>query len=319
MTPPDQRYLEWLRTVDNASPHTLRATDGDLRDLCAFLADQPGEPDLLQVDRRLARAYLASLMERALTPRTIARRLATLRGFYRFLVKDGTLPRSPLDGLQNPRQGRPLPRPLDLPTTLELLEAPHAAPHTAKAPGSRAARRSANAEALAARDAALLELLYATGLRISEALSLPLTGLDLTRRSVRVTGKGQKTREVPFHARCATALRDYLALRPSLAPTCELVFVGHEGGPLGDRSARRIFERLHRSGQIAGHIHPHQLRHTFATHLLDNGLDLRHIQELLGHASVGTTQIYTHVSVDQLREIHAKAHPRQRSSRRPSS
>ncbi len=309
MTPPDRRYLEWLRIVDNASPHTLRATDADLRDLATFLAEHPDEPSFTQVDRKVARAYLASLMERTQSPRTIARKLATLRGFYRFMVKDGTLERSPMDGLRNPRLGRPLPRPLDLTTTLELLDAPKDRPgHSDSSP-----------DPLAARDRALLELLYATGLRISEALNLPLADLDLSRRSVRVLGKGNKVRDVPFHHRCEAMLRDYLALRSCLLPTHELVFVARDGGRLSDRSARRVLERATREGGIAQPVHPHQLRHTFATHLLDNGLDLRHIQELLGHASIGTTQIYTHVSVDQLRQVHAAAHPRQRSARRHSS
>lgn len=302
---PEQRYLHWLRTIDNASPHTLRATDGDLRDLLAFLADQPHEPTLGQVDRKLARAYLASLMERALSHRTIARKLATLRGFYRFLVQHGTMAASPWDGFENPRLGRPLPRPLDLPRTLELLDA-------VRDPGPQEDRVD---KVMTLRDTALLELLYATGLRISEALSLPLDQLDLKRRSLRVVGKGRKVREVPLHERCAEALEAYLAERPALKPNHELVFVGRDGGLLSDRSARRILERLVKSGKVGQAVHPHQLRHTFATHLLDNGCDLRHIQELLGHASIGTTQIYTHVSVDQLRQVHAAAHPRQRRSR----
>lgn len=300
---PVRRYLEWLRTIENASPHTLRAVDGDLRDLSAFLADQPDEPTFGQVDRKLARAYLASLMERALSPRTIARKLATLRGFYAHLVKTSAIASSPLDGFENPRQGRPLPRPLDLPTTLELLEAPLTNPV------------EGDDQSLALRDTALLELLYATGVRISEALSLPLPDLDLAARTVRVSGKGRKVRVVPFHQRCADALRDYLQVRSSFAPNHDLVFVGRDGGPLSDRSARRILERLAKQGSVKAPVHPHQLRHTFATHLLDNGCDLRHIQELLGHASVGTTQIYTHVSVDQLRQVHAAAHPRQRRTK----
>lgn len=312
MSSPEQRYLEHLRTIDNASPHTLRAVDGDLRDLAAFLADQPGEPTLVQVDRRLARAYLATLMQRSLSPRTVARKLATLRGFYGHLVKGGALPRSPFDGFENPRQGRPLPRPLDLPATVELLAAPER-----MEPDERL--DAAKAHALTLRDKALLELLYASGLRISEALSLTLDALDLEARTLRVLGKGQKVREVPFHARAAQALVDYLAERATLAPTHARVFVGRDGGPLSDRSARRVLERLTDAGLTAQPVHPHQLRHTFATHLLDNGCDLRHIQELLGHASIGTTQIYTHLSVDHLRQVHAAAHPRRRSARLPKT
>ncbi len=290
----DQRYLERLRVIDNASPHTLRATDADLRDLARFLADRPNEPALEAVDKRDLRAYLASLMEREQSPRTVARKLATLRGFYHFLVSEGVLARSPMDGLQNPRRGRPLPRPLDVGTTVELLDA------------------KKKDDPLARRDRALMELLYATGLRISEALDLDLERLDIPRRSVRVTGKGRKVREVPFHQRCASALEEWLEVRHTLArDDVPEVFVGRDGRRLGDRSARRILSQAALEGGLGQHVHPHQLRHGFATHLLDRGLDLRMIQELLGHSSVGTTQIYTHVSIDQLRSVHQHAHPRQ--------
>jgi site-specific recombinase XerD len=308
----EARYLTWLRTVDHASPHTLRATDADLRDLSRFLSlrRQPGsarpcadadlqhEPTLATVDARDLRAYLAGLMERAQSPRTIARKLATLRSFYGWLVRTGARPDAPTDGLRNPRQGRPLPRPLDLSTTLELLDTPP----------------SDTPRGL--RDKAFLELLYASGLRVSEAVELTLDRLDLTRRSVRVIGKGQKTRDVPFHARCAEALSAWLEARltilgPDPDPVAKTrVFLADRGGPLSDRSARRLVERAAKEGAVGQHVHPHRLRHGFATHLLDRGLDLRHIQELLGHASISTTQVYTHVSVDQLQRVHTLAHPR---------
>jgi len=300
---PEARFLHRLRTLDNVSPHTLRATDADLRDLAGFVLghrpDLEDQPDALAlVDRRDLRAYLAGLMERAQSPRTIARKLATLRSFYRFLVRDGSRATSPMDGIRNPRLGRPLPSPLDVGATLELLDAP-------EGDGARASR-----------DRAFLELLYAAGLRVSEATGLTLDRLDLERRSVRVIGKGNKTRDVPIHARAAAALREWLTLRPALiTPSSDpgrLVFLADRGGPLSDRSARRLVERAAKQGGLGRHVHPHQLRHGFATHLLDRGLDLRHIQELLGHASISTTQVYTHVSVDQLQRVHRLAHPRAR-------
>jgi len=304
---PERRFLDRLRALDNVSPHTLRATDADLRDFAGFLighrADLEEAPDALaRVDRRDLRAYLATLMERAQSPRTIARKLATLRSFYRFVVREGTRTTSPMDGLRNPRLGRPLPSPLDLPATLELLDAP-------SGDGARATR-----------DRAFLELLYAAGLRVSEATGLTLDRLDLVGRSVRVIGKGNKTRDVPIHARAAAALSEWLALRPALftpttdVATTKLVFLADRGGPLSDRSARRLVERASKEGGLGRHVHPHQLRHGFATHLLDRGLDLRHIQELLGHASISTTQVYTHVSVEQLQRVHRLAHPRARAS-----
>lgn len=311
-TSPEARFLHRLRTLDNVSPHTLRATDADLRDLAGFIVghrpDLEDHPDALAlVDRRDLRAYLAGLMERAQSPRTIARKLATLRSFYRFLVRDGSRPSSPMDGIRNPRMGRPLPSPLDVGATLELLDAP-------EGDGARATR-----------DRAFLELLYAAGLRVSEATGLSLDRLDLARRSVRVIGKGNKTRDVPIHARAAAALGEWLALRPALLTqtsdpiTRQRVFLADRGGPLSDRSARRLVERAAKEGGLGRHVHPHQLRHGFATHLLDRGLDLRLIQELLGHASISTTQVYTHVSVDQLQRVHRLAHPRARLPATPTT
>lgn len=307
---PEQRYREHLRTIDHASEHTIRAAEGDLRDLTAFLiehrADLDDRPDALElVDRRDLRAYLAHLMERAQSPRSIARRLATLRSFYRFLVRRGRISRSPMDGIANPRRGRSLPAPLDLPSTIELLDAPVRGSDDPRSP----------------RDRALLELLYAAGLRISEAVALTLDRLDLEGRSVRVIGKGKKTRVVPIHERAAAALRAWLEVRGELAsrrddPDEEHVFLADRGGPLSARSARRIVARVAERAGLGRHVHPHQLRHSFATHLLERGLDLRHIQELLGHTSVSTTQIYTQVSVDQLQRVHRLAHPRARIPRR---
>ncbi len=305
-TTPQARYLRHLRAIDGASPHTVRAADADLRDLSAFITTRHpawhDHPDALcRVDRLDLRAYLAHLMERAQSPRTIARKLATLRSFYRHLVRDGALAASPMDGITNPRRGRPLPSPLDLPATLELLDAP-----AGDTPRAR-------------RDRALLELLYAAGLRVSEAVGLTLDRLDLDQRAVRVIGKGDKTRLVPIHARAAAALSEWLAARPALladapdpAASAPFVFLADRGAPLSDRAARRIVERAARQGALGRHVHPHQLRHGFATHLLERGLDLRMIQELLGHASVSTTQVYTHVSVEQLQRVHRLAHPRAR-------
>jgi len=311
---PERRFLTHLRTIENVSPHTLRATDADLRDLAAFvLAHRPDledRPDALAlVDRADVRAYLAGLMERAQSPRTIARKLATLRSFYRFLVRQGDLSRAPTDGVSNPKLGRPLPEPLDPTATLELLDAPK------------------DDTPIARRDRAFLELLYAAGLRVSEAVGLTLDRLDLARRIVRVVGKGNKTREVPIHARAADAISEWLAARSLVlkasgadrAPGDDpgLVFLAARGGPLSDRSARRLVEKAARAGALGRHVHPHQLRHGFATHLLDRGMDLRHIQELLGHASISTTQVYTHVSIDQLQRAHRLAHPRARRAPKP--
>jgi len=286
-----QRYLDELRTLDNVSPHTLRATRVDLEDLDAF-ARARGKR-LVAVDRLDVRSYLGALADRV-SARTITRKLAILRGFYRWLVRQGTLERSPMDGLQNPRFGRPLPQVLEVEQVVALLDAPR------------------GEDAMAVRDRAIMELLYAAGLRVSEAAHLTLDGLMLARRQVRVVGKGDKTRDVPIHARCAAALEAWLAVRGTLpgAGATPRVFLGARGRPLSDRGIRRLVDHAALAAGTGRPVHPHELRHSFATHLLDHGTDLRHIQELLCHASVGTTQIYTHVSTEQLARVYDEAHPR---------
>lgn len=288
-------YIEFLRAIRDASPHTLRATDADLRDLASFLVMRPGAPPLGRVDRQDLRAYLASLARRN-AARTISRKLATLRGFFRWLVREGRLEASPMDGITNPRQGRSLPEVLDVDSVLTLLEAP---------PGD-------TPQGL--RDRALLETLYAAGLRVAELVGLDRARLDLAAGFVRVIGKGRKTREVPIHRRAARVLRRYLdEARPALlgdhAPH-DAVFLNRRGGRLTDRSVRRIIDNTVLRAAAARNVHPHMLRHSFATHLLGSGVDLRLIQELLGHESVGTTQIYTHVGIEHLTQVYDAAHPR---------
>ena len=287
-----QRYVDELRTLDNASPHTLRATRGDLDDLDRFVT--PRGKSLAAVDRGDIRSYLAALADRV-SARTITRKLAVLRGFYRWLISQGRLERSPMDGLQNPRFGRPLPEVLDVDQVVSLIEAP------------------TGEGTLALRDRAVLELLYAAGLRVSEVATLTLDQVMLSRGSVRVVGKGSKTRDVPIHARCVAALTDWLRVRGDLlAPgvATPRVFIGARGEPLSDRGIRRLVDAAALRAGTGRPVHPHELRHSFATHLLDHGTDLRHIQEMLGHASVATTQIYTHVSMEQLTRVYDQAHPR---------
>ena len=297
-------YVEHLRTLRDASPHTLRATDADLRDLADFLAGRPGAPPVARVDRQTLRAYVASLARRN-AARTISRKLATLRGFFRWLVREGRLDASPMDGLTNPRQGRPLPEVLGVDDVLALLEAP-----PADSP-------------VGLRDRALLETLYASGLRVAELVGLDLVDLDLGAGFMRVVGKGRKTRDVPIHRRGVRVLERYLAAgRPALLgdrPDEGALFLNRRGGRLTDRSVRRSLDAAVLRAATARSVHPHMLRHSFATHLLGSGVDLRVIQELLGHESVGTTQIYTHVGVEHLTRVYDAAHPRARRGPRASS
>lgn len=295
-------YLHHLRAVRNLSPHTLRAARADLEDFLGFARDAAGERavdvTLAGVERAVARGYVAALSRRGLKPRTIARRLSSLRGFYRWLQREGRREDSPLDGVANPRQGRPLPETLSVDAVLELLDSP---------PGDRP-------DGL--RDRAIMELLYAAGLRVAELVGLDVIDLDLPGRVVRVTGKGRKTRVVPVHARCVRAIEAYLPARGEFlgrggyTEDHGALFLNQRGGRLTDRSVRRVLDKAVERAASARGVHPHLMRHSFATHLLDGGVDLRFIQELLGHASVATTQIYTHVSVEHLTRVYDAAHPR---------
>ncbi|MCB9727625.1 MAG: tyrosine recombinase [Deltaproteobacteria bacterium] len=294
---PVATYIHQLRTLDNASPHTLRAVAGDLRDLADYLARAGVDVAPADVDPPRVRAYVADLAQRT-GARTIARRLSTLRGFYQWLVRQGRRDDTPMHGLQNPRQGRPLPESVPVDTMMALL-----APPTSDAPA-------------ALRDHAILQLLYASGLRVSELCGLDVGDVDTSRGWVRVLGKGRKVREVPVHAQARAAVQRWLAARPGLVargkgaqPTTAL-FLNRRGGRLTDRSVRRVLDREVLRVAAAQHIHPHMVRHAFATHLLDGGVDIRHIQELLGHASISTTQVYTHVGIERLIRVYDSAHPR---------
>ncbi len=295
---PTEAYVDHLRVVRNLSAHTLRATDVDLRDLAGFLVrvEWPVGPE--DVDSRILRAYVRDLARRV-GQRTIARRLATLRGLYRWLVREGRRDDTPMHGIQNPKAGRPLPETVPVDTMVDLL----------RGPGGESAATL--------RDRALLHMLYAAGLRVSELVGLDVRDVDLVQRHVRVTGKGNKQRQVPIHAACAQVHRHWLERRGELLGRGgrredhgALYLNARDGGRLTDRSVRRILEREVLRCAAGLHIHPHMVRHAFATHLLEGGVDIRHIQELLGHASVSTTQIYTHVGIEHLVSVYDAAHPR---------
>jgi len=291
------QYLEHLRVVRNASPHTLRAVEGDLRDLARFLGERAPTVPVERVDPLLARAYVACLAGRV-GARTVARRLSTLRGFYRWLNREDIRDDSPMIAIPNPRQGRPLPETVPVDLMIRLLSGP---------PGETAA---------GSRDRALLEVLYAAGLRVSELVGLDLPDLELREGWLRVEGKGRKVRQVPIHDRAIAALGRWLDRRGELLAkgkdrgALDAVFLNQRGGRLSARSVRRILDREVLRCAAGLHIHPHMIRHAFATHILEGGVDVRHVQELLGHASISTTQIYTHLSIDRLIRVYDDAHPR---------
>ena len=297
-----QDFLEDLEERRGASPNTVRSYGSDLAQFTEFLEAERGSgvrtPGASQVDTGVLRAYLGSLHERGLSSTTVARKLAALRSLYRYLIRSGAVETDPARALKAPRTPGRIPTRMELDEVEALLNAPD--PTTA----------------LGCRDLAILELLYGTGLRVSELVSLNLADLNPNHRILRVLGKGRKERVVPFGEVAADALGPWLRIRAGIQGTggdAEAVFLNSRGGRLSDRSVRTVVQRyLGEAGlvRLAGAVSPHTLRHAFATHLLDRGADLRSIQELLGHASLATTQKYTHVSTAKIFEVYSKTHPR---------
>jgi len=286
------------------SPRTVLAYRTDLHRFADFwereFANSPaGKTPLTKIDTLAVRSYLASLHRAKLAHRSLARHLSTLRSFFRWACREGHLEKSPAMGLATPRLPKQLPRAMTMPDTERLLDAQ-------------------DEGFVPERDRALFELLYASGLRVSEAAGLDLEDVDFSSRLVRVTGKGNKERIVPFGESAGDALQEYLpsraALRHRAAETGddsgEPLFVNARGGRLTTRSMARLLKRRLRAAGLPEEISPHALRHTFATHLLQAGADLRAIQELLGHASLSTTQKYTHLDAARLREVYRNAHPK---------
>lgn len=288
------RYLAQLSATGGASAHTLRAYGGDLTELLAFLEGHgikaPGE-----VHARTLRAFLVELDERSLAPSTIQRKLSAVRAFFRYLEREGLIDRHPATGLRQRRTGRRLPACLELSEVEALLRAPQA-----DSPAGR-------------RDRALFETLYSAGTRAAETVGLDRADIDFPRGLARVRGKGKKERLAPLGRFAIEALEIYLKdpARPRPQPAAAgAVFLNLRGGRLTTRSLGRILSKHALAAGILRHATPHTLRHSFATHLLDRGADLRAVQELLGHAHLVTTQIYTHISIERLRTVYNQAHPR---------
>ena len=281
-------FLEYLAVERGASPHTVRGYAGDLREFSAFLR-RAGETGPAAIDMRSVRAYLASLHQRGLAKSSIGRKLASVRSCLRFLARRGVIEQSPARAVRSPRPPRRLPSFLPKDESKQLLD---------RAPGP---------SVTGCRDHALLELLYATGIRVAECCGLDGTDVDRSHGTVRVLGKGDKERVVPVGEVALQAIDAYLAARG--LPDGPL-FTNARGGRLTTRSAQRIVGRLARLSGTRRRVTPHTLRHTFATHMLGEGADLRLIQELLGHQRLSTTQRYTHVSPEHLMKVYDAAHPR---------
>lgn len=285
-------FLRVLEGERGASPHTLTAYRRDLRQFTAFLRQQ-GVTKWDQVTPQLARRYVAAL-DRRYARSAIARQLSAVRTFFKFLYREGRVSVDPLVLVSSPKQQRRLPKFLTPDEVRVVLQAPDLS------------------TPFGLRDRAVLEVLYATGMRVGELVALRVSDLQWE-GELRVTGKGRKERIVLVADAAVEALRRYLQVgRPKLATAraTESVFVNARGGSLTDRGVRVVLDRAIRQAGLARRVSPHVLRHTFATHLLDGGADLRTVQELLGHANLATTQIYTHVSRDWLKRVYDKAHPR---------
>jgi len=287
------RFIVHLSVERGLSPHTVRAYSADLARYLEW-ADRAGT-DPIVISHRQIRRYLAELDQAGYARRTVARRLAAVRSFFGFLVAEGLAPSDPSTVLASPKVQRRLPRLVPDDTLAKLLDVP------------------AEPTSVDIRDAALLELLYATGMRVSELTGLTLGSLDLAQGQLVAFGKGSKERLLPLHRTAVERLRAYLRdARPGLAKpdSPDAVFLSTRGRALSPEAVRRIItRRLNAVGSVTS-VSPHALRHTFATHLVDAGADLRTVQELLGHIALSTTQIYTHVGMKRLQDVHRDAHPR---------
>jgi integrase/recombinase XerC len=296
-------FLQRLLQERRMSIHTQAAYGRDLAAL-ALWCGQQGLADWHLLDHGHVRAFAARSHAGGLAPVSVQRRLSAVRSFYAFLLREGLAQHNPAVDVRAPKRAKRLPRTVDADLMARVLDTP-------------AAGLAGSDDSLAVRDLAIMELLYSSGLRLAELVGLDLLSLDLPDRTVRVTGKGDKTRIVPVGSKAITALQRWLAARAALAPPGEVaLFVGQSGRRLGPRAVQKRLADLALRQGLPVHLHPHLFRHSFATHLLESSHDLRGVQELLGHADISTTQVYTHLDFQHLAHIYDQAHPRARRSRR---
>jgi integrase/recombinase XerC len=327
-----RKYLEYLRSVRNSSPHTVLNYGKDLEQFSVYLSP-PGvsTPGVAEITHQMIREYVGQLHSQKLEKSSIARKLASLRSFFKYCVRQGLLKENPARLVPTPKLPKRIPSVLSAEEMNGFLNQLALDPPAKPRVGSKSnaaepthwhGRRSPGEEVLLLRrDRALLELLYAAGLRVSELTGLNLADMDRREKMLRVRGKGNKERIVPYGGKAQEALEAYWPVREQLllqsnagnrrrgAANNEAVFLNYTGRRLTQRSVGRIVKKYVRLANINWDLHPHSLRHAFATHLLADGADLRAIQELLGHQSLSTTQKYTHASIRQLMDIYDKSHP----------
>ncbi|MBF0619737.1 MAG: tyrosine recombinase XerC [Candidatus Omnitrophica bacterium] len=279
------KFIAHLEDEKNYSEHTLLNYRLDLEEFDFFL----NGVEVRSVDYPTLRRYLAELRVRELKPRSVARKLSSLRSFFRYLQREGVLDKNPAALLLTPKLDKTLPHFLSEGETIKLIEAPG---------------DDAGADL---RDKAIFETLYSTGIRVSELVGMDISDADLIGNIIKVYGKGKKERIVPIGNKATAAIQAYLDSRTDKVLA---LFLNKAGGRLSDRSVRNIINKHIARAAIQQKVHPHMLRHSFATHLLDHGADLRSVQELLGHVNLSTTQIYTHLTTEKLKSVYDKAHPR---------
>jgi integrase/recombinase XerC len=311
-----KQYLTYLRAVRNSSPHTIRNYESDLGQFLAFLTP-PGVamPSPQDVTHLLIREFIAHLHDLRLEKSSIARKLAAIRSFFKFAVREGLVVRNPARMVATPKLPKRVPSVLSAEDLNVFLDSVVAGPGRGSGRGRRGSKRD-DSFLMVKRDRAILEMLYASGLRVSELTGLNLSDMDRKELMLRVRGKGNKERIIPYGAKAQQALEAYEPLRQEILRKAgsrgerQAVFLNHLGTRLTQRSVARIVKKYARLANVNWDLHPHSLRHAFATHLLADGADLRAIQELLGHSSLSTTQRYTHATIRQLMEVYDKAHPR---------
>lgn len=298
------QFVLYLKLEKNASQHTIQNYQRDILQFVDFMLNQgTGEVVLYHITPLTIRSYLAFLKSEQYAKATIMRRIAALRSFFRFLCRENILKENPCKAVRTPKLDKRLPIFLDINEIAELIALP-------------------DNSLLGVRDKAILEMLYATGIRVSELVGITLPDVDFSSRTILVTGKGAKQRIVLMGRRAVAVVENYLSdVRPVLcsmpsgygrqSPKLhKYLFVNSRGGPLTDRSVRRIVDKYVELMALKKNVSPHTIRHTFATHLLDNGADLRSVQELLGHVNLSTTQLYTHITTERLKASYKKSHPR---------
>jgi integrase/recombinase XerC len=304
------RFGAHLGAERRLSPHTVAAYQ---RDIAAFAAwcEAQGISDWATLEMRQLRDFAARSHAQGLGPRSIQRRLSALRSLFRFLEREGLANHNPVADVRAPKAPKRLPQTIDVDQMSRLLTPP--VPGEVLPAAARRPRGGTPATADATRELAIMELFYSSGLRLAELVGLDLGDLSLADRTVRVLGKGNKTRIVPVGAKAVLALKRWMSARSALAAAGErAVFLGRNGRRLGARQVQRLVAQHARARGLPQHVHPHLFRHSFATHLLESSRDLRAVQELLGHASISTTQIYTHLDFQHLARTYDSSHPRAR-------